>query len=202
MTQIPIALARRRAIMRLGLVLQKRFGDVLDLVAAAQGIGEQPHPEGYLATHPDTIEDYARDLHVGVWIWPDTDRQIQKKHTKVRNRVKRIATFRADIVCVFDMQYGAHEGMRDELGVPFEPDTYMRARAEAYTGALEETLLAYACNDDAIHDINVVGNLAIPVKPDKSTILGVSSVRAVITQVLTTPCRIPLTTDPSIDTDT
>jgi len=79
-------------------------------------------------------------------------------------------------------------------GVPLEINELMLRRAEVYLCALINTIFKYACEGDAIHDLEFISDQPDILQTDSGPVWGLAQFTFSVTQNVAVPARRPLPT--------
>lgn len=191
MAHIPVETSRRVAIDRIITALRSQYPTELAAVADSGLVLPAPPDDGYFSNSPDDPEadNVLFNADPAVLVWPAGPRVMGTISSGGPTTRAQVSTFELDVLVMF----------RQALHSPFttnghelsEPE-YMMLRAERYAGAMIRTLYRYAPEGDAIHDIELVADEALPLFLQDRPVMGIASARWRIIQKVAIPQKSPL----------
>jgi len=191
MAHIPVETSCRVAIDRIITALRSQYPTELTAVTDSGLVLPAPPDDGYFSNGPDDPEadNVLFNADPAVLVWPAGPRVMGTISSGGPTTRAQVSTFELDVLIMF----------RQALHAPFttnghqlsEPE-YMMLRAERYAGAMIRTLYRYAPEGDAIHDIELVADEALPLFLEDRPVMGIASARWRIIQKVAIPQKAPL----------
>lgn len=191
MAHIPVEIARRVAIDRIITALRGQYATELAAVADTGLVLPAPPETGYFSNSPDDPEadNVLFNADPAVLVWPAGPRTMGDISSGGTITRAQVSTFEVDVLIMF--RQALHAPLTTNGHELSEPE-YMMLRAERYAGAMIKTLYRYAPEGNAIHDIELVADEALPLFLQDRPIMGIASARWRIIQKVAIPQRSPL----------
>lgn len=190
MASIPIAISRQVAIDRLIEVMQATYATKL---ADIQDVGlHLPAPQDaayYYALI--SIDELTVNRNPAVFIYPTQRRVLESRSSNGPLGHFEMRTFQLTVATAF--KAGAGKKFQRN-GKTVTTDDIMWLRAERYTGAMAHIITEYACDDNAIHQIDLVDDMADVIPLNDGKMMGVAATTWKIDQKILMPRSKPLPT--------
>lgn len=189
MTPIPISIARQRALDRVTLVLQRKLGEEATALQDPAGLPLSVPDDGGYYMLGTTQDDGLANRNQAIFVYETSPREVLQKASGGPETYIATTRFSLNVLMVFKI--AMHEPLTKD-GKAMTREDVLKLRAERYTGAIINTMLKYACEADAIHDIDVIDDQALIQSPGDKKIIGTAVVQFRVTQKVTMPQRRPL----------